>query len=142
MQPRDQKPNQEAHSETPFDPDARQAGPDGLTYADFFDALTEKPDPLDPCNAEIQRYRAQGRSEAFCREFRVGYDGAKTAVAIVAKDKTAREYWAAGEIVSQSEYLAKLAGHIRANEAFPDRQEKRIAGFARATKFHGEYHEA
>lgn len=131
-----------------FDPDARQVGSDGLTYVDFFDALTEKPDPLDPCNAEIQRLRAQGRSEAFCREYRVGYDGAKTATLIVAEDKAGCEYWAAGEIVSHSEYLARRAGHLRAHEAFPDHQDEetansaqcrlRTAGLARATKLHGE----
>lgn len=111
MQPRDQEPNQKAHSEAPFDPDARQVGSDDLTYVDFFDVLTEKPDPSDPCNAEIQRYRAQGRSEAFCREFRVGYDNAKTT--------------------------------LRSEEPTNSAQCRfRTAGLARATKLHGEYHEA
>lgn len=58
----------------PFDPGARQYGSDGISYVDFHAALNGEPDPQDPCNAEISRLAKQGRSEAFCREYRKGYD--------------------------------------------------------------------
>lgn len=58
----------------PFDPYARQIDRSGLSYVDFHAALNGEPDPQDPCNAEISRLAKQGRSEAFCREYRKGYD--------------------------------------------------------------------
>lgn len=67
----------------PFDPSARQYGSDGLSYVDFHAALNGEPDPQDPVNSSISRYLKQGRSEAFCREYRKGYEGAARSIAVV-----------------------------------------------------------
>ena len=66
----------DAQTPEAFDPQARFIGPNGLAYHTFFDYLCgREPEPEDRANGCIQRYLAQGRSEAFCRVFREGYDG-------------------------------------------------------------------
>lgn len=48
----------------------------GVTYQDFAAFLNGQPEQEDGANARIARYRKEGRSQAFCRTFREGYDGA------------------------------------------------------------------
>ena len=59
---------------SPFDPHARYTHCNGLVYQDFARYLLGEPDPKDRANANIARYLREGRSEAFCRVFREGYD--------------------------------------------------------------------
>lgn len=63
-------------AEAPFDPYARFIDRKGLSYKDFGAYLTGCfPDDGDRANTNIERYLREGRSEAFCRVFRQGYDG-------------------------------------------------------------------
>ena len=59
-----------------FDPDAPCVARDGLSYKCFADRIRGRPDPDDPTNPQIERLVKAGRSEAFCREYRVGYERA------------------------------------------------------------------
>lgn len=62
-------------AEAPFDPYARFIDRKGLSYKDFGAYLTGcTPDEGDRANTNIERYLREGRSEAFCRVFRQGYD--------------------------------------------------------------------
>lgn len=63
----------DALKEGTFDPLARQIDGYGRSYVDFHAVANGETDPEDPCNAEIDRLVKQGRSEAFCREYRVGW---------------------------------------------------------------------
>ena len=63
----------DALQEGTFDPLARQIDGYGRSYVDFHAVANGETDPEDPCNAEIDRLVKQGRSEAFCREYRVGW---------------------------------------------------------------------
>lgn len=64
----------DAVQEAPFDPSARQFDSAGRSFVDFHAALCGEADPQDSCNAEITRLIREGRSEAFCREYRKGWD--------------------------------------------------------------------
>lgn len=63
----------DALKEGTFDPLARQIDSYGRSYVDFHAVANGETDPEDPCNAEIDRLVKQGRSEAFCREYRIGW---------------------------------------------------------------------
>lgn len=63
----------DALQEGTFDPLARQIDGYGRSYVDFHAVANGETDPEDPCNVEIDRLVKQGRSEAFCREYRVGW---------------------------------------------------------------------
>ena len=65
----------DADEKAPFDPHARFIARDGIAYKDFAAYLVGQPDPKDLGNINVARYRAEGRSEAFCRCWRKGYDG-------------------------------------------------------------------
>lgn len=158
----------DALEESGFDPSARQVDSAGRTFVDFFAALNGEVDPQDDCNARIAALLRAGRSEAFCREYRKGYDGAAHSIEAVARG---------GKVTgvgldSQTRALCASAGLNRAcdrypedkpcdaqkavdrtRQAFPEHRpdveiaatpgnRAHIAGFARATKLHGEYHEA
>lgn len=64
----------DAQTREAFDPHARYIGPNGLAYRSFFTYLCGEEEADDRANGCIRRYLAQGRSEAFCRCFREGYD--------------------------------------------------------------------
>lgn len=65
----------DAQNPEAFDPRARYIAANGLAYRSFLDYFVgNEPEADDRCNGNIQRYLAQGRSEAFCRCFREGYD--------------------------------------------------------------------
>lgn len=99
-----------------FDPQARFIARDGIAYKDFAAYLVGRPDAEDLGNGSIARYRKEGRSEAFCRVFRKGYDD-----------------WYPKAFVTCHEF---------GDEAYWAHQESQTRGFAEATRLEGYYHEA
>lgn len=61
-------------SDQAFDPQARFVDSKGFAYRNFAHRLIGKLDEEDQGNRLIARYLSEGRSEAFCRVFREGYD--------------------------------------------------------------------
>lgn len=112
------EPRTDALEEAPFDPDTRQIGSDGLSYVDFHAALCGEPDPDDPCNARIKDLVRQGRSEAFCWEYRQGYDGAARSIQAVRGEG----FFSAKDLDNSTRILCSTAGLNRACEAFPNDQ--------------------
>lgn len=108
----------DARKEAPFDPYARQIDRNGLSYVDFEAVLDGKPDPEDYCNSRIEILIRNGRSEAFCREYRAGYDGAIHSIQAVRKESR----HSAEELDNSVRVLCASAALNRACEAFPEDQ--------------------
>lgn len=114
-------------AEAPFDPYARYIDRKGLSYKDFGAYLTGcTPDEGDRANANIERYLREGRSEAFCRTFRQGYDAH-----FLTHNETRST---PGYTSSLSEWAARQAdreahAHAKAHAsgAFPGRRPSEIA---------------
>ena len=106
-----------------FDPDAPCVARDGLSYKCFADRIRGRPDPDDPVNAQIERLAKAGRSEAFCREFRIGYERATRAFEAVANaaraDRESRRHWFA----ALGHDVAHRAGLVNAEDACPEEAE-------------------
>ena len=108
-------------TESTFDPDAPCTARVGLSYKCFADRIRARPDPEDPANAQIERLTKAGRSEAFCREYRIGYGRTTRAFGSVADtaggtDHESQRRW----VDTFGPYVAHRAGLVYAEYACPE----------------------
>ena len=106
-----------------FDPDAPCVARDGLSYKCFADRIRGRPDPNDPTNPQIERLVKAGRSEAFCREYRIGYERAIRAVEVVADTDGVNHESQRRWVDTFGPYVAHRAGLVYAEEACPEEAE-------------------
>lgn len=140
-----------------FDPQARFVDQSGLSYRNFAAYLVGKVDQEDRCNHAIRSLKhEQGRSDAFCREYRIGYEGGVGHAKAAGQEdfvQHAKGDWEGYVRAQNAETTARAHGAARRwlNEraaraggipAATEHTERSISAYARATALHGDYHES
>lgn len=118
-------------AKAPFDPYARFIDHKGLSYKDFGAYLTGcTPDEGDRANANIERYLREGRSEAFCRVFRQGYDahfGPHDEKRSTPGYTGSLSEWATRQADREAHAKAHAKGFIQASDPLGNRRPDEIA---------------
>ena len=119
-----------------FDPDAPCAARDGLSYKCFADRIRGRPDPNDPTNSQIERLVEAGHSEAFCREYRIGYARhariIDAAADSVRANRESRRHW----FIALGHDIAHRAGLVNAEGTCPEETAAITYTRNRSSPFH------